>query len=170
MNMFNLYIDKIIFNELILLLCTYLIINENFLQKFLSKEEFNSSLYFSLYRNAKYIDKDTIENLLSIILINDINKSNKFNYSYIIHTLLDIKLFNNMSHQTKYDLISSINNKIIQNTQNLLNKTFIIDKLSQVLLMCQFNNKSEIDELIINIIFDYYENHSKDEKLNKLRC
>ena len=41
-------IDRIIFNELISLLCTYLIINENFIQKFLAKEEFNSCLYFSL--------------------------------------------------------------------------------------------------------------------------
>ena len=164
----NIYIDKIIFNELISLLCTYLIINQNFLLKFLAKEEFNSSLYFSLYRNVKYIEKETIENLLSIIIINDSNKNIILSHSHIIDILLDVKLFNLMSHQTKYDLITSINNKIIQNLQSVIDKTYIIEKMEKVLILCQFSNKNEIDELIINIIFDYYQNHTNDDKINAI--
>ena len=164
----NLYIDKIIFNELISLLCTYLIINENFIQKFFSKEEFNSTLYFSMYRNVKFIDKETIKNLISIILINDSIQNSTINHSYIIDILLDIKLFNSMSNQSKYDLITIINNKIIHNMQNLINKTYIINQLAKILMLCQFSNKNEIDELLINIIFDFYEYHINDEKSNKI--
>ena len=149
-------INKKIFNELISLLCIYLIINENFLQKFLTKEEFHSTLYFSLYRNAKFIDIETIENLLSIILIDDNKKNNLVNHNIIIDILLDIKLFDSLNNQTKSDLISSINNKIIQNTQSIVNKSFVIEKLSKILVLCQFNNKSDIDDLIINIIFEAY--------------
>ena len=163
----NLNIDKIIFNELISLLCTYLIINENFLQKFLSKEEFNSSLYFSLYSNAKYIDKETIENLLSIILINDNKKNNNLNNSIIIDILLDVKLFDLMTYQTKNDLLISINNKIFQNYQNIIKNSFVLEKLSNILILCQFNNKNEIDELIIKIIFDFFEKNTKDEIIYK---
>ena len=163
----NLNIDKIIFNELISLLCTYLIINENFLQKFLSKEEFNSSLYFSLYRNAKYIDKETIENLLSVILINDSKKNNNLNNDIIIDILLDVKLFDLMTYQTKNDLIISINNKIFQNYQNIIKKSLVLEKLSNILILCQFNNKTEIDELIINVIFDFFEKNTKDEVIYK---
>ena len=41
--------------------------------KFFTKEEFYSSLYFSLYKNAKFIDKNTIENLLSVVLAGNNN-------------------------------------------------------------------------------------------------
>ena len=163
----DLNIDKIIFNELISLLCTYLIINESFEQKFLSKEEFNSSLYFSLYRNAKYIDKETIENLLSVVIMN-IEKKKSLNHSTIIDILLDTKLFNLLNPQIKNDLINSINNKVIQNYQYFINKVFILEKLSKILILCQFNNKTEIDELIINIIFNTYENNQKDENIKKI--
>ena len=156
-------IDKIIFNELISLLCTYLIINENFLQKFLAKEEFNSSLYFSLYRNVKFIDKETIENLLSVILFNNNKNSNKVHSQVILNILLDIKLFDSMTPQTKNDLITSINNKI-----NLINKSLLLEKLSSILILCQFNNKNDIDELIINIIFTIFESNAKDEKISNI--
>ena len=159
----NLTIDKIIFNELISLLCTYLIINENFLQKFLSKEEFNSTLYFSLYRNAKFIDKDTIENILSIILLEDSKNKVLINHNIIIDILLDIKLFDLLNSQAKNDLIISINNKIIKNSQITVNKYYIIEKLTKVLILCQFNNKNNFDELIINIIFEIYKDSTKDD-------
>ena len=157
----NLNIDRIIFNELISLLCTYLIINENFLPKFLSKEEFNSSLYFSLYRNAKFIDKEVIENLISLLFMNDSKNIITYNNN-IIDILLDIKLFDSLNTQAKADLINVINNKIIQNNQTSINKTFIIEKLAKILILCQFNNKNDIDELIIDIIFGIYENNTKD--------
>ena len=157
-------IDKIIFNELISLLCTYLIINENFLQKFLAKEEFNSSLYFSLYRNAKFIDKETIETLLSLILINNKN-SNKIHNYIILQILLDNKLFDSMTQQTKNDLITSINNIIIRNNQNNINKSLLLEKLTYILILCQFNNKNDTDELLINIIFELFEKNTKDEKI-----
>ena len=158
----NLNIDKIIFNELILLLSTYLIINENFIPKFFLKDEFSSSLYFSLYRNAKFIDKDTIENLLSIILINHNKKIITLNNNIIINILLDIKLFNSINNQTKYDLISLINNEIIKKFKSIINIIFIIEKLSKILLLCQFNNKNDVDELILNILFDIFEENPKD--------
>ena len=161
-------IDKIIFNELISLLSIYLIINENFLPKFFSKEEFLSCLYFSLYRNSKYIDKQTIENLLSFILINDNKRSLKIANKIIIDMLLDIKLFDLMNHQTKYDLINIINSKIIKNGQNIINNIVMIEKLSKILMLCQFNNKNDVDELIINIIFEIFEINPKDNIILKI--
>ena len=157
-------IDRIIFNELISLLCTYLIINENFIQKFLAKEEFNSCLYFSLYRNVKFIDKETIEYLLSTILFNN-NNSNKVHNHIILDILLDSKLFDSMNQQTKYDLIILINNKIIQNSPNNISKNLLLEKLALILMLCQFNNReNDIDELLINILFEPFESNSKDEK------
>ena len=158
----NLNIDKIIFNELISLLSLYLIINENFIPKFFLKEEFSSSLYFSLYRNAKFIDKDTIKNLLSIILINHNKNIITLKNNIIINILLDIKLFDLINNQTKYDLISLINSEVIKKFKSIFNYFFIIEKLSKILLLCQFNKKNDVDELILNIIFDIFEENPKD--------
>ena len=163
----NLNIDKIIFNELISLLSIYLIINENFIPKFFLKDEFSSCLYFSLYRNAKFIDKETIENLLSIILINHNKKIINLNNNIIINILLDTKLFDSINNQTKYDLISLINICVIKKSQSIINKMFIIEKLSKILLLCQFNNKNDVDELILNIIFDIFEENPKDNAILK---
>jgi hypothetical protein len=159
----SLNIDRIIFNELITLLCSYLFINENFIPKFLLKEEFNSSLYFSLYRNAKFIDKESIDNLISLILVNN-QKKNAISNNNIIEILLDVKLFDLLNDQVKHDLINSIYNKIIQNELSNVSKSFIIEKLSKILILCMFNNKNDIDELIIRIIFDEFEKNKKDEK------
>jgi hypothetical protein len=150
---------------LISLLSIYLIINENFIIKFFSKDEFSSSLYFSLYRNAKFIDKDTIENLLSIILINHDKKMITFNNNIIINILLDIKIFDSINNQTKYDLISLINREIVKKSQSIINNIFIIEKLSKILLLCQFNKKNDVDELILNIIFDIFEENLKEVRI-----
>ena len=161
----SLNLDKIIFNELISLLSTYLMINENFIPKFFIKEEFSSCLYFSLYRNAKFIDKETIDNLLSVVLINNSKKIISFNNNVIINTLLDIKLFDLINNQTKYDLISLINSKIVQKYQSIVNNIFIVEKLSNILMLCLFNSKNDIDELIINIIFDIFTENSKNNSI-----
>ena len=161
-------IDKIIFNELISLLSLYLIINENFIQKFLSKEEFSSCLYFSLLRNVKFFDKETIENLLSIILINNNINNNKIINNIIISILLDVKIFDSLNHQIKYELINLIKNKIIKNNQNNFNNQIIGEKLAKILLLCQFNNKNDIDELIINIIFEIFDSNPKDDIILKI--
>ena len=161
----SLNLDKIIFNELISLLSTYLMINENFIAKFFLKEEFSSCLYFSLYRNAKLIDKETIDNLLSVVLINNSKKIISLNNNVIINILLDIKLFDLINNQTKYDLISLINSQIIQKYQSIVNNIFIVEKLSKILMLCLFNSKSDIDELIINIIFDIFTENSKNNSI-----
>jgi len=163
----SLNLDKIIFNELISLLSKYLIINENFIPKLFLKEEFSSCLYFSLYRNAKFIEKETIDNLLSVVLINNSKKIISLNNNAIINTLLDIKLFDLINNQTKYDLISLINSKIVQKYQSIVNNIFIVEKLSKILMLCLFNSKNDIDELIINIIFDIFaENLNNNSILN----
>ena len=161
----SLNLDKIIFNELISLLSTYLMINENFIPKFFLKEEFSSSLYFSLFRNAKFIDKETIDNLLSVVLINNSKKIISLNNNVIINTFLDIRLFDLINNQTKYDLISLISSKIVQKYQSIVNNIFIVEKLSKILMLCLFNSKNDIDELIINIIFDIFIENPKNNSI-----
>ena len=154
-------IDKIIFNELIQLLCIYLIMNKSFINKFLSKEEISSSLYFSLYKHSKFIDKNTIENLLSVIFVNkNINNS----HNLIIDMLLDVKIFELMNSQAKIDLINIINNNFFEKKKNIINKFFILEKFQTILILCLFNNKN-IDEIILNIIFKSLEENSTETKV-----
>ena len=153
----NSNIDKTIFNELIQLLSTYLIMNKSFINKYFTKEEFCSSLYFSLYKNAKFIDKSTIENLLSIILVNN-------NNNLIIDILLDIKIFEFMNSETKINLINIINDNIIKKDKNIINIFHIFEKLQLLLILSLSNNKT-IDELIINIIFNFFEENQKEKKI-----
>ena len=151
-------IDKYIFNELIHLLCIYLIINKSFINKFFSKDEFSCTLYFSIYKNSKFIDKNTIENLLSIILVN------KNNNNLIIDILLDLKIYEIMNSQTKIDLLNILNENFIEKNNNNINKSYIIEKLQILLILCISNNKI-IDELIINITFKYLEQNEKEKKI-----
>ena len=156
----NSNIDKDIFISLIQLLSVYLIMNKTFINKFFSKKEFSSSLYFSLYRNAKFIDLICIENLLNVALISNININNNL----IIDFLLDIKIFELMNSQTKLDLINIINNNIITKEKNIINIFYIFEKLEIILLLFSFNNKI-FDELIINIIFKAFEENPKEKKI-----
>ena len=155
----NSNIDKIIFNQLIQLLSTYLIMNKSFIYKFLTKEEFYSSLYFSLYKNAKFIDKNTIENLLSVVLAG--------NNNLIIDILLDIKIFEIMNPETKIYLINIINDNIIKKEKNIINIFHILEKLQLILILYLSNNKT-IDELIINIIFKFFEENQKEKNILNL--
>ena len=157
----NSNIEQDIFNELIQLLSIYLIMNKPFITQFLSKKEFLSSLYFSLYRNVKFIDIKCIENLLNVALISNINNN------LIIDILLDIKIFELMNIQTKSDLINIINNNIIKKEKNIINIFYIFEKLEIILLLCSFNNRI-FDELILNIIFKALEENPKEKKLISL--
>ena len=56
----------------------------------------------------------------------------------------------------------------MQNEQSNVNKSFIIEKLSKILILCMFNNKNDTDELIVRIIFDEFEKNKKNEKTIKL--
>ena len=161
----NTNIEKIIFNELIQLLCIYLILNKNFIKKYFSKEEFFSSLYFSLYKNVKFIDKNTIENLLSII--NNAENNSNIN-NLIIDILLDIKIFELLNPQIQIDLINSINNNIIKKEKKFINIFYIIEKLKLILILCLSSNKINIDEIIIDIIIEAFEDNKKEEKMKKL--
>ena len=158
----NSNIDKTIFNQLIQLLSIYLIMNKPFINKFFAKEEFLSLLYFSLYRNAKFIDINSIEYLLSIIFLNNTQKN-----TLIIDILLDTKIFELMNSQVKIDLLKIINNNIIEKEKNIINNFYIFEKLQKILLLCSFNNII-VDELIINIIFKALEENPKEKKLINL--
>ena len=160
----NSNIDKNIFDELIQLLCIYLIMNKTFIHKYFAKEEFSSSFYFSLYKNAKFIDKYIIEYLFSIIFVdNNINIIAK----YIIDILFDIRIFEMINNQTKIDLISIINKNIIEKEKNIINIFYIFEKLQKILLLCFFNNKI-MDELIINIILKSLEENPKEKQIVNL--
>ena len=157
----NSNIDKDIFSALIQLLSVYLIMNKTFINKFFSKKEFSSTLYFSLYRNSKFIDLNCIENLLNVAFISSINNN------LIIDILLDIKIFELLNSQTKLDLINIINNNIITKEKNIINIFYIFEKLELILLLSSFNNKI-FDELILNIIFKTFEENPKEKKLLSL--
>ena len=157
----NSNLDKDIFIELIRLLCAYLIMNKTFINKFFAKKEFSSSLYFSLYRNAKFIDINCVQILLNVALVSNINNN------LIIDILLDIKIFELLNPQTKLDLINIINKNIITKEKNASNIFYIFEKLNMILLLSSFNNRI-FDELIINIIFKAFEENPKEKKLINL--
>ena len=179
-------IEKVIFKELIILLCSYLMINSPYLCKFLAKEEFKSALYFSLYRNIKFVDREIIDNLFSFIKIKekDINYYGT-NFTIVRDILLDIDFYNLLNKQIKFYVIDSLQKKVFNeknNSEYYAIKSNIIEKLAKILIFTQIdenednsNNNNNIrdetpnnlDEITINIIFDFVKSNIKDNKLLK---
>ena len=151
-------LDKDLFKLLINLLCSYFMINRKFLYKFLTKEEIGASLYFIIYKNAPFLDKETIEITLPALLAYD-----KLNSTIATDILLDHQIFKRLNNESKRELLSLIDRKLLIDDYNL--DLLLFEKLTNLLILCcndsmknnannnmDNNNIKSIDELLIEII------------------
>ena len=151
-------LDKDLFKLLMNLLCSYFMINRKFLPKFLTKEETGASLYFILYKNAPFLDKATIEITLPSLLAYD-----KLNSTIATDILLDHQIFQRLNNESKKELLSLIDRKLLIDDYNL--DILLFEKLTNLLILCcndsvknSVNNNMDsnkiksVDELIIEII------------------
>ena len=72
-----------------------------------------------------------------------------------------------MNPETKIYLINIINDNIIKKEKNIINIFHILEKLQLILILYLSNNKT-IDELIINIIFKFFEENQKEKNILNL--
>ena len=152
----SLNIEKEQFKLIMNLLCSYLMFNRKYLNKFLAKEEIISSLYFILYKNASFLDKSIIEIALPSLLAYD-----KLNSTIATDILLDYQIFQKLNSDAKKELLILIDRKLLIDDYNL--DTLLLEKLSSLLILCcndsiknntnnMDNNIKGVDELIIEII------------------
>ena len=161
-------LDKDLFKLLMNLLCSYFMINRKFLPKFLTKEEIGASLYFILYKNASFIDKSIIEITLPALLAYD-----KLNSYIATDILLDHQIFKKLNNESKRELLSLIDRKLLIDDYNL--DILLYEKLTNLLILCcndsvknsvnnnmDNNNIKSIDELLIEIICKIIFKHCKN--------
>ena len=155
-------LDEESFKLLINLLCSYFIINIDYLPNFLNKEEIISTLYFILYKNANFIDKSIVEMMLTSLISYEI-----LNISIVIDVFLDFQLFNKLKNETKKYLLNLIDRKILL-IDDYNNDLILLEKLSNLLILCSndlinnkennnnfpsdSNNQKPVDESIIEVI------------------
>ena len=148
---------------LINLLCTYFIINREYVICFLTKEEIISSLYFLLYKNSKYINKSVVEILFTSLLSYE-----KLNTTIVTDIFLDYQFFEKLNNETKIDLLNLVERKLLS-IDDYNNDVILLEKLFYLLILCcndsdkinikidlktpsDTDNIKSVDESIIEII------------------
>ena len=156
-------LDKELFQLLINLLCTYFIINREYVICFLTKEEIISSLYFLLYKNSKYINKSVVEILFTSLLSYE-----KLNTTIVTDIFLDYQFFEKLNNETKIDLLNLVERKLLS-IDDYNNDVILLEKLFYLLILCcndsdkinikidlktpsDTDNIKSVDESIIEII------------------
>ena len=141
----SLNLEEELFKLLINLLCSYFMINMDYLTNFLEKEEIKSSLYFILYKNSNFIDKSTIEILFTSLLSYE-----KLNTFIVTDVFLDFQLFSKLKNETKNDLLNLIDRKLLL-IDDFNHDILLLEKLSNLLILC-CNNQNTTDKKKTNII------------------
>ena len=156
-------LDKELFQLLINLLCTYFVINREYVICFLTKEEIISSLYFILYKNAKYINKSIVEILFTSLLSYE-----QLNITIVTDIFLDYQFFAKLNNETKDDLLNLVERKLLS-IDDYNNDVILLEKLFYLLILCcndsdeiknkvdpkmpsDTNNIKSVDESIVEII------------------
>ena len=176
----SLNLEKELFHSLINLLCTYFIINREYINCFLTKEEIISSIYFILYKNAKYIDKSIVEILFTSLLSYE-----KLNTSIVTDIFLDFQLFEKLDDNTKNELLNLVERKLLA-IDDYNQEIILFQKLSYLLILCHndsekikinsnnntpndTNNIKLVDETIIEIMTKLiFKNSNVEHFINKV--
>ena len=152
----NLNLDQELFKLIMNLLCSYFMLNRDYLNNFLTKEEIASSLYFILYRYAHYIDKSIVEITFTSLFCYD-----KLNSTIVTDIFLDYQIFGKLNNQTKNELLNLIDRKLLLiDDYNL--EILLLEKLCNLLILCDNDtskNNSNDNKANINMPLD-----SNDEK------
>ena len=161
----SLNLDKDLFKLLINLFCSYFMINREYLNDFLTKEEIISSLFFIIYKNANYIDKSVVEIMFTSLLSYE-----KLNTSIVTDIFLDYQIFEKLNNEAKNDLLNLVEKKLLL-LDDYNHDILLFDKLSNLLILCCNNsNKSDNNNSNVNMPADTNNVKNVDESIIEIIC
>lgn len=153
---------RVIINNLISLLSSYLVINLPELNQLSQEGSYLDSLFISIYKNAEYINKESIDLVFFLSYAYNGNKKELLNSVHhpmfpdiITEVLLNTKLFDKLSAENKQYLLSLINKHIILNeftTENYSLSGSLLNRFIHICLLSSNNTNQIVDNTICSMV------------------